>query len=299
MSGIPAGPEWKPIAGFPGYEASHRGFVRSIDRKVGSRNLKGRVLKQRPSNQGYQQVDMTDENGKQQTRPVHWCVLTAHAGERPPGHEALHERDNQLDNRYPESLSWGPPWKNREQRQQNSPPAPKPAKECARCSEPFEGNGRRCHPCVKAIGKESARMLRSGVPLEDVAKRLDYPSVEGIHKLAVRYGGYGKPLLSRYVTGPLGTLSKRLPVQRRVSGEKNRNPAPKAPQKRACVPVSPGTNLGQKGQSLSQPVAERDRHEVSREAPKVTDSNHYPYPADLVAKRDERTRDGGTGRRRR
>lgn len=296
MTAIPDDREWKPIAGFPGYEASHRGFVRSINRKVGARNLKGRELKQRPSNQGYQQVDMTDEHGKQQTRPVHWCVLTAHAGERQPGMEALHERDNQLDNRWPESLSWGPPWKNREQRAQNSPPAPKPARECARCAKPFDGNGRRCHPCVKAIGKESAKLLRSGVPLPEVAERLNYPSVEGIHKLAVRYGGYGKPLLSRYVTGPLTTLGKRLPVQRRVTSQKNRNPAPKGPQKRARVPVSPGTNLGQKGQPQSHSVTERDSREVVRDAPKVTQSDHIPYPADPVRYRPPQTR-GGPSRR--
>lgn len=297
MTAIPNGPEWKPIAGFPGYEASHRGLVRSIDRTVGSRNLKGKVLKDRPSNQGYRQVDITDANGRQHKGvPVHWCVLTAHAGARPEGMEALHERDNQLDNRWPESLSWGAPSKNREQRRENHPPAPKPARECARCSKPFEGNGRRCHPCVKTLGKEAAKLLRSGADLPDVAAKLDYPSVEGIHKLAVRYGGYGKPLLSRYVTGPLTTLGKRMPVQRRVTSGKNRNPAPKGPKKRRRVPVSPGTNLGQKGQPQSHSVAERDSREVVRNTPKVTQSKQYPYPADSVAKRDERTR-GGTGRR--
>jgi hypothetical protein len=44
---------------------------------------------------------------------------------------------------------------------------------------------------VVAIGQEAAALLRSGVTLGAAAEQLGYPSAEGLHTLAVKYGGYG------------------------------------------------------------------------------------------------------------
>lgn len=182
--------EWKPIPGFSAYEASHRGYVRSIDRLNGGRQLRGRVLKARVAGTSpYPLVNLTDDRGVRQTRTVHSLVLLAFAGPCPPGMEALHKHDNPEDNRWPEELSWGTHPDNVAQRMVNSPAAPKPVKVCARCQEPFEGNGRRCHGCVVAIGQEAARRLVSGEDLDKAALALDYPSVVGLMRLAVRYGG--------------------------------------------------------------------------------------------------------------
>ena len=283
----PDGPEWKPWLrpGFPGYEGSHRGHVRSVDRKAGMRNVKGKVLTERPHNRGYLQVDVRDENGKQHTIPVQHIVLESHDQLRPPGHEAAHAKDNPTDNRYPESLSWVTEKRNREMRQENTPPKPeKPKPGCVRCDRPFEGNGRRCHPCVVDIGKQAAKLLRSGVKLDEaLAKRLDYPSVEGLHTLARRYGHYGQSWSQRVKT-KAATLSDRLPVHRRptrgrkpVTSANNRKSAPKGPKSVSGLPVEPRTN----GTKVSPPAP-------LRPPPVVTERKHVPYPDELVQDRTTR-----------
>ena len=189
-AGVPPGPEWKAIPGFPGYEASHRGYVRSIDRPVGGRQLRGRVLKARVAGTTpYPLVNLTDDQGARQTRTVHSLVLLAHVGECPEGQEALHFNDIPTDNRWPENLGYGPHLLNVFQRTQNSLAAPKPVKVCARCEKPFEGNGRRCHTCVVQLGELAAASLAEGADLEMVAEELGYPSAVGIWRLAIRYGG--------------------------------------------------------------------------------------------------------------
>jgi hypothetical protein len=70
---------------------------------------------------------------------------------------------------------------------------PRPPKLCVRCQGPFLGNGKRCHACVVWIGETAARMLSAGMSLADACEQLEYPSAEGLHTLAVRYGGYGLP----------------------------------------------------------------------------------------------------------
>jgi AraC-like DNA-binding protein len=49
--------EWRPIPGYPGYEASDCGQVRSF------RRLKGRAFKKHLSGRGYYTVSITDETG--------------------------------------------------------------------------------------------------------------------------------------------------------------------------------------------------------------------------------------------
>ena len=60
---------WKPIAGFPGYEVSDLGRVRSLDRCLYNNGLqknvvrKGCVLKSRPDKDGYRLVTIYNEQG--------------------------------------------------------------------------------------------------------------------------------------------------------------------------------------------------------------------------------------------
>jgi hypothetical protein len=171
---------WKPLpAPLSKYEVSdHGGRVRHIRR--------GNVLTGRPGNKGYYLIKLYDDEGKQQTRTVHSLVLLAHRGARPAGQEACHGDDDPAHNDL-SNLRWDTKPANRSDRRENAPP-----KRCVRCGEPFKGNGKRCHPCVVAIGEEAAAMLQSGTPLADAAAALDYPSAEGVHALAVKYGGYGQ-----------------------------------------------------------------------------------------------------------
>jgi len=184
---------WKPVPGAGYYEACDiGGAVRSVDRTISGRFYPGRVLTPKISGTSpYWQVKYTDDTGKARTRPVHVLVLEAHRGLCPAGMEGCHD-DDDLNNNDLSNLAWKPPPANRVDRQLNSPAAPKPPKACVRCGDEFEGNGRRCHPCVVAIGQEGARLLRSGVPPSRAAALLEYPSVDGLHTLAVKYGGYGQ-----------------------------------------------------------------------------------------------------------
>jgi hypothetical protein len=181
--------EWKALPGFSSYQASHRGLVRSVDRIAGGRQLRGVVLKPRRSNRGYLLVNLTDDNGKVQTRSVHTLVLLAHVGTPEPGQETRHLNDNPEDNRWPENLAYGTPEENVEDRKVNSPAAPKPERHCVRCGGLLTSTGRRCHPCVVAIGQEAARRLAAGEDPDQVALALDYPSTVGVWRLAVKHGG--------------------------------------------------------------------------------------------------------------
>ena len=193
--------EWKTIPGFSAYEASHRGKMRSVDRTGrDGRFRKGAEMKTRIGSSGYPQVNLVRDDGAVRTVAVHVAVLLAHAGPCPPGMEASHANDDPLDNRWPENLAWETKPQNERRKFENGRPRPVPprqAKRCVRCGEEFAGNGRRCHPCVVEIGKLGAGMLRAGVKLKTAAAQLGYPSAEGLHTLAVKYGGYGQPWTRR------------------------------------------------------------------------------------------------------
>ncbi len=200
-------PEWKPLTerlpGFSAYEVSHRGKVRSVDRRLADgRQVKGRTLKQTVSGTSpYPQVDLYDDTGKRRTFSVHSLVLLAYVGKCPEGQEALHLNDDPLDNRWPENLGYGTHPENVVQRMRNRPAQPKPAKVCARCSHEFTGNGRRCHTCVVQLGELAATLLAGGVDLEAAAEQLSYPSAAGIWRLAVRYGNARVVIYDAKVTG--------------------------------------------------------------------------------------------------
>jgi hypothetical protein len=206
---------WKPIPGFSAYQASDLGRIRSLDRKAGDRQLRGVVLKTRLNNRGYVLVNLTDDAGVKQTRTVHSLVLETFAGPCPDGCEALHANDVPADNRWPGNLRWGTPEENMADRARNSPAAPKPPpKPCVRCGGKVDKGGRRCHACVVEIGVEAAALLDEGVPLDEAAERLEYPSLAGLHTLARKYGGYAqqppvRPPLSQRVMTALRSLARR------------------------------------------------------------------------------------------
>lgn len=104
--------EWRPIPGFPGYEASSLGAVRSW-RRTGSAVHKGpRVtplaLKTYQRKNGYLSVMMSPIPGKRQvSRLVHQLVLEAFSGPRPRGNVARHFPDPSRTNNRASNLSWG------------------------------------------------------------------------------------------------------------------------------------------------------------------------------------------------
>ena len=86
--------EWRAVDGFPGYEVSDAGEVRSWYRG------EGRILRQTPLPAGYLRVFLCRPGTKRRnTRYVHHLVLEAFHGARPPGTETRHLDGNKANNR--------------------------------------------------------------------------------------------------------------------------------------------------------------------------------------------------------
>lgn len=290
---------WKAIPDGPGYEASTRGNFRSVDRVTPSgRHCKGQPIATTTNNRGYVLVKYRNAQGERVTRSAHTVILETFAGPCPPGMEARHLDDNPRHNAWAPgtedetrarggNLFWGTKQQNREDKRRNTPTAtpPKPQRACARCGGPFQGNGRRCHPCVVEIGRSAAGMLSRGKTLADAMKALDYPSAEGLHTLAVKYGRYGarKTWWSRTVKPKVVTLSERLPgkrrsrtVSKRAGGAARKRETPAEGRKsEAGFPPK----LGQIGQARSQVVTQRKTPERDRVPPLPADLTYRNRPA--------------------
>lgn len=112
MNGIPdpgRAEEWRAIPGFPHYEVSSFGRVRSLPRPVpvgahgGQRITPARILRQWPSTTGgYPVVAL----GKRDQRKVHQLVLLAFVGPQPEGLVSRHLNDDRTDNRV-SNLAYG------------------------------------------------------------------------------------------------------------------------------------------------------------------------------------------------
>jgi NUMOD4 motif len=98
---------WKPIPDFDGYEASDWGRIRSVPRTLpDGRQAGGKILAQRRSNRGYQQVNLR-RDGQVKTVTVHRCVLLAHVGPPPPDRPfSRHHPDDDPANNNLSNLSW-------------------------------------------------------------------------------------------------------------------------------------------------------------------------------------------------
>jgi HNH endonuclease/NUMOD4 motif len=200
-----------PVPGASGYEVSNRGGFRSVDRlSADGRRLKGKPLKPvTTSTVPYPAVKYTlDSGGQTNPRCVHVIELEAFTGPCPPGMEACHLDDVSAHNCL-ENLRWDTPEGNLADRLRN-----KPQRMCVRCeTRPVTRGGKRCHDCVVEIGKAATPLLQDGVPLGKACAMLDYPSPEGLHTLARKYGGYGqRPQASRprSVTALAATLRDRI-----------------------------------------------------------------------------------------
>jgi hypothetical protein len=200
--------EWTAV---PGYycevtdgQPDGNGQARSIDRKTANgRQVKGTVLAQRLSNRGYPVVDVYDYQGARFTRTVHSLQMLAFEGPPPPGQQVRHYNDVSTDNRWapggeascgpgkPGNLVHGTEKQNRLDGMRNNPAAPpRPVRLCG-CGQPVtQGSKSRCHDCVVAVGVDGAELLRMGYTPGAAAVELEYPSADGLVRLAVKYGGH-------------------------------------------------------------------------------------------------------------
>lgn len=101
--------EWREVPGFPGYEVSSAGEVRSVTFRNGKTSFRRKaplVMKTTRCGHGRMYPALTlCRGGKVFTRRVHHVVLTAFHGERPSGMEAAHLNGDPTDNRA-ENLAW-------------------------------------------------------------------------------------------------------------------------------------------------------------------------------------------------
>lgn len=101
---------WATIDGFPDYQASDRGRVRSLARTItrsdgAPLDIHARILAAHPNGRGYLKVTLY-RDGEQHTRPVHGLVAAAFHGPRPEGLEVRHLDGDKLNNRA-DNLAYG------------------------------------------------------------------------------------------------------------------------------------------------------------------------------------------------
>lgn len=109
--------QWRPVVGFEGYlEVSDHGRIRSLDRisevaaskngkKAYQRRFRGRMLKPKSDDQGYQYVQLWGNGKCVNGAKVHHVVLEAFVGPRPDGMECCHGLGGPSDNRL-SNLRW-------------------------------------------------------------------------------------------------------------------------------------------------------------------------------------------------
>ncbi len=102
--------EWRPVVGYPGYEISDHGDVRSVDRVIVTKNgvhkrLKGRLLRPTTPGQGKTDYRMVWIAGGNKRIPI--LMLTTFIGPKPfPKAEARHLNGNPADD-WLSNLTWG------------------------------------------------------------------------------------------------------------------------------------------------------------------------------------------------
>lgn len=91
---------WQPVHGFPIYEVSSLGAVRSVPRVTRhGQHRKGKILSQRVDGYGYWSVTLYVEGRKPRPYRVHLLVARAFLGPRPAGADTRHGPGGRLDNR--------------------------------------------------------------------------------------------------------------------------------------------------------------------------------------------------------
>lgn len=111
---------WKKVQGYPCYEVSNKGRVRSKSKTIMSIRhgnpcevrYKGRILKPGKTKAGYMLVVLYHSIKPKQSFFVHRLVASAFIGKSPKGkHDVMHLDDNKRNNKM-SNLRWGSPQDN-------------------------------------------------------------------------------------------------------------------------------------------------------------------------------------------
>lgn len=118
---------WRDVPGFPGYQVSDLGRVRSCRRTIGwgdggvgvaSPELGWRLLKPRPLGRHGHLIVSLQRDAATRSRQVHRLVLEAFVGPCPEGMETRH-LDGHAGNNHLANLRWGTPLENAEDKQRH------------------------------------------------------------------------------------------------------------------------------------------------------------------------------------
>lgn len=166
--------EWRPIPGWEGYyEASDRGRVRSMPRRIGSsfgatRVIPGRVISQSANVRGYMAVNLWRDNART-VALVHRLVLNAFVGLRPEGLVGCHWDDDKSNNALT-NLRWDTPVANGRDRVRNGHHYLANRTHCVH-GHPFAGENlylspdgkRHCRTCrrQREVDRKSSRQGRA------------------------------------------------------------------------------------------------------------------------------------------
>lgn len=97
LSDSDCGHDWRPTAGFEGYQVNEAGDVRRTKQSAGTRA--GTILKANLDSRGYPSVSLW-VNGRRHAAKIHRLVAEAFHGPRPsPLHEVAHNNGDPTDNR--------------------------------------------------------------------------------------------------------------------------------------------------------------------------------------------------------
>lgn len=103
--------EWRPVEGFPGYEVSSYGRVRSVDRVVVQRNGKRRqyishILRPGLDAGGYLRAGLGRIDGRSIFRLIHVLVCEAFHGRKPSSKHIVAHNDNNRQNNHKGNVRW-------------------------------------------------------------------------------------------------------------------------------------------------------------------------------------------------
>lgn len=171
---------WLPIPGYPHYEASSFGRVRSVDRVRTQKTRHGTLAVWRYKGLILEQVGpspyLVVSPGRYKTLGVHVAVALAFHGERPSqGHIVAHWDDDKTNN-VPSNLRW------------------------ATSSENAQDDGRnnRCKRELSEIGNTERRLLESEIQeIRKAAKDKKW----GIQTMLARKYKISQPHISRIISG--------------------------------------------------------------------------------------------------
>lgn len=195
---------WKPVpvidgCTFSGYESSDKGRARSIDRKVGNRSLKGKVLAGSRHEDGYVLITIRCDSAdpahdRRHTMAMHKLVLLTFAGPPRPGEECCHSSRGPAFNWWPEGVRWDTKGGNHADMVAAGTavvPESFPCRNADRCGGTVRQEGRRCRPCVAEVGMDTVTLLNAGMSLPDLVKRFGFRGDDWLFRLAVEHGYTG------------------------------------------------------------------------------------------------------------